>query len=85
LTIGQYFATGVKARSYVQYDRRNNCAVKDGRAKNKDNTIYLYVIVAARHENSSSSMGTHGKMRDLREARSILSQCPWRMRFKETA
>ncbi|KAK9319963.1 hypothetical protein V1517DRAFT_376061 [Lipomyces orientalis] len=82
LTIGQHFATGFKARSYVQqYAIRNNFAVKDVRARTR-NTPHLPAAVGTQGEVRVTRL-REARVTRLREARSVLSQCPWRVRFKK--
>ncbi|KAK9321809.1 hypothetical protein V1517DRAFT_325444 [Lipomyces orientalis] len=74
LTIGQHFATGFMARSYVQqYAMPNNFAVKDVRVKNKDNTILPVCKCSGKTRNTRhlpAAVGTQGEVgvTRLREA-----------------
>ncbi|KAK9327890.1 hypothetical protein V1520DRAFT_347544, partial [Lipomyces starkeyi] len=89
LVIGQQFANDCKARSYVQqYAICNHFAVKNGWVKNKNNTFLLVCKCSVKVHNTRNLpavVGTHGENDKTRiqEARSVLSECPWRVRFKK--
>ncbi|KAK9386944.1 hypothetical protein V1515DRAFT_603480, partial [Lipomyces mesembrius] len=89
LAIGRRFGTDCKARSYVQqYAISNNLAVKNGWVKYKENTFLLIWKCSGKVRNTRNLpavVGTRGDngMTRHQEARSILSHCPWRVRFKK--
>ncbi|KAK9327607.1 hypothetical protein V1520DRAFT_387338 [Lipomyces starkeyi] len=89
LAIGQSFTNDYKARSYVQkHAIDNNFAVKNEWVKNKANTFLLVCKCSGKARNSRNLpavVGTRGEngMTRQQEARSILSHCPWRVRFKK--
>ncbi|KAJ8102679.1 hypothetical protein POJ06DRAFT_245338 [Lipomyces tetrasporus] len=88
LYVGMVLDTDNHAREYVQqYAVQHNFAVKNGHVSNKQKTLLLVCKCANKYDPGKlplekSVINEHGLI-CLKDARTKLSECPWRVRFKK--
>ncbi|KAK9246675.1 hypothetical protein V1506DRAFT_534481 [Lipomyces tetrasporus] len=89
LCIGMVFESDDKARAFVNtHAINNNVAVKNGVVKHKNQTLSLVCKCSRKPLNTGNlplEVGTKGDNGLTRQkfARSMLCDCPWRVRFKK--
>ncbi|KAK9367339.1 hypothetical protein V1509DRAFT_554066, partial [Lipomyces kononenkoae] len=88
LYIGMVLDTDNQARQYVQnYAIHHNFAVKNGQVGNKATTLLLVCKCANKFDPGKlplekGVLGNNGLIRQ-KEARTMLCDCPWKVRFKK--
>jgi hypothetical protein len=86
--VGMVLDTGNKAREYVQqYAIHHNFAAKNGNVRNKQKTLLLVCKCANKFDPGKLPLekgvsGDNGLI-CLKDARTMLCECPWRVRFQK--
>ncbi|KAK9355032.1 hypothetical protein V1523DRAFT_376179, partial [Lipomyces doorenjongii] len=89
LYIGMIFESEYAARAYVNaYAIHHNFAVKNGVVKHKDQTLLLTCKCSRKPLNTRNlpiavTAGDNNGPTRVKQARSMLCDCPWRVRFKK--